>query len=234
MDQWMCIYLELIFNSKNTFILRRSEYAVDVVASPRQIDVVAFPRQPRIVDHTAATCSSAATHVLVCPHVGSSAAAQVASPSFFPSNNVCPQQWPFITVGAEARVAGYSGSTGRLGCCSWACIRLMSVQWTRQLSAAQRLTRIVVVAAGKAIQFQSRSVIEMLLVSSFALFCHMHMIPFCYCTVLLKLALTSSEDTLSIRNGHQLFSICPMLEREVMRPRASVQFFFFFLNPFLG
>ena len=185
---------------------------------------------------TASDRRSDGRHTLFCCHTytglptcmfSSSAAAQVASPSFFPSNNVCPQQWPFITVGAEARVAGYSGSTGRLGSCSWACIRLMSVQWTRQLSAAQRLTRIVVVAAGKAIQFQSRSVIEMLLVSSFALFCHMHMIPFCYCTVLLKLALTSSEDTLSIRNGHQLFSICPMLEREVMRPRASVQFFFF-------
>ena len=35
--------------------MRRMEYAVDLLA---------FPRQPRIVDHTAATCSSAATHVL--------------------------------------------------------------------------------------------------------------------------------------------------------------------------
>ena len=100
----MCIYLELIFNSKNTFILRRSEYAVDVVASPRQIDVVAFPRQPRIVDHTAATCSSAATHVLVCPHVGSSAAAQVASPFFF-SKTMCAHKMAIHYSGSRDQVA---------------------------------------------------------------------------------------------------------------------------------
>ena len=124
------------FHFKNTFILRRSEYAVDVVASPRQIDVVAFPRQPRIVDHTAATCSSAATHVLVCPHVGSSAAAQVASPFFCSLKQCVPTTMAIHYRGSRGQVAGYSGSTGRLGSCSWACVKLMSVQWTRQLSAA--------------------------------------------------------------------------------------------------